>query len=114
MVTYSNEAKRDLLGVDEALLAQYGAVSEQVAQAMAEGVLGPLRADLAVAITGVAGPGGGSVDKPIGLVHFATAIPDGPTETRTLRLGDIGREPVRLASVGTALEMLMERLMDER
>ena len=114
VVTYSNEAKRGLLGVSEGLLAQYGAVSEPVARAMAEGALAPLRADLTVAITGVAGPGGGSADKPVGLVHFATAIPGGPTETRTLRLGDIGRAPVRLASVGTALEMLMERLMDER
>jgi nicotinamide-nucleotide amidase len=114
VVTYSNAAKRDLLGVSDALLAQYGAVSEPVAQAMAEGVLTPLRADLAVAITGVAGPGGGSADKPVGLVHFATAVPGGPTETRVLHLGDIGREPVRLASVETALEMLMGRLTNER
>ncbi len=62
----------------------------------------------------MAGPGGGSADKPVGLVHFATAVPGGPTEARALRLGDIGREPVRLASVVTALEMLLERLMDER
>jgi len=114
LVTYSNDSKRDLLGVSEGLLAQYGAVSEQVARAMAEGALAPLRADLAVAVTGVAGPGGGSADKPVGLVHFATAIPGGPTGTRTLRLGDIGRGPVRLASVGTALEMLIERMIDER
>ncbi len=114
LVTYSNEAKRDLLGVSDVLLAQYGAVSEPVAQAMATGALAALRADLAVSITGVAGPGGGSADKPVGLVHFATAVPGGPTEARALRLGDIGREPVRLASVVTALEMLLERLMDER
>ena len=114
LVTYSNAAKRDLLGVDEALLARHGAVSEPVARAMAEGALAPLDADLAVAITGVAGPGGGSADKPVGLVHFATAVRGGPTIAWMLRLGDIGREPVRLESVRTALQMLLDRLTDER
>ena len=114
LVTYSNAAKRDLLAVDEALLARHGAVSEPVARAMAEGALRPLDADLAVAITGVAGPGGGSADKPVGLVHFATAVRGGPTLARALRLGDIGREPVRLESVRTALQMLLERLTDDR
>ena len=114
LVTYANSAKRDLLGVDEAVLAQYGAVSEPVARAMAEGALAPLGADLAVAITGVAGPGGGSADKPVGLVHFATAARAGSTRARALRLGDIGREAVRLNSVQIALQMLLERLTDER
>ena len=109
-VTYSNEAKIKLLGVHPQLLAQYGAVSEPVARAMAEGVLRALGADLAVAVTGVAGPGGGSADKPVGLVHFAVASRAGPTQPREMRYGDIGREEVRLESVRTALELLKLRL----
>src|SRR5215470_6594765 len=72
-VTYSNEAKMELLGVPEAMLAEHGAVSEPVARAMAEGALAHSHADIAVAVTGVAGPGGGSAAKPVGLVHIATA-----------------------------------------
>ena len=72
-VTYSNEAKAEMLGVDPALIAQQGAVSEAVARAMAEGALARSRADIAVAVTGVAGPGGGTATKPVGLVHFAVA-----------------------------------------
>ena len=78
-VTYSNEAKMDMLGVPEALLRAFGAVSEPVARAMAEGALAKSRAGIAVSITGVAGPGGGTPDKPVGLVHFGLARKDKPT-----------------------------------
>ena len=109
-VTYSNEAKTELAGVDPALIAAHGAVSEPVARAMAEGALARSRADLAVSITGVAGPTGGTPDKPVGTVWFATARRGGDTESRLERFGDLGREGVRLASVETALAMLAERL----
>src|ERR1700761_8344301 len=72
-VTYSNESKRELLGVPAELIARHGAVSAEVARAMALGALGHARADLSVAVTGVAGPGGGTTDKPVGLVHLAAA-----------------------------------------
>jgi nicotinamide-nucleotide amidase len=114
LVTYSNAAKQALLGVAPELLTTHGAVSEAVARAMAEGALGATGARLAVAITGVAGPGGGSAAKPVGLVHFATALAGGGTIARAERYGDIGRSAVRLASVRTALEMLQDRISDER
>ena len=113
LVTYSNPSKSRLVGVTPGLLARYGAVSEPVARAMAEGALIALGADLAVAITGVAGPGGGTPEKPVGLVHFASAAAGAQTRAKALRLGDIGRDAVRLASVRTALQMLQERLKDE-
>ena len=105
-VTYSNEAKTEMLGVDAALIAVHGAVSEPVARAMAEGALAHSRADVAVAVTGIAGPSGGSVDKPVGLVHFAVSRAGRPTIHREMRFGDVGREAVRLDSVRVALEML--------
>jgi len=108
-VTYSNEAKQEMLGVDPALLAAHGAVSTETARAMAEGALARSRAILAVSITGIAGPGGGSAEKPVGLVHFAAAR----TTASGLRLvpverrfGDLGRDAVRMASVEQALELL--------
>jgi nicotinamide-nucleotide amidase len=107
-VTYSNDAKHQMLGVPRGLLDAHGAVSEPVARAMAEGALTASGADLAVSITGIAGPGGGSADKPVGLVHFATARRGGQTWHREMRFGDIGRDEVRLASVRVALEMLSE------
>lgn len=110
LVTYSNAAKTRLLGVDADLIASVGAVSEAVARAMAAGAVRVLGAGLAVAITGVAGPGGGSPDKPVGLVHFASADAKGDIRHREERFGDIGRDEVRLASVRVALEMLLERL----
>ena len=110
LVTYSNAAKTGLLGVDAGLIAEVGAVSEPVARAMASGAVRRLGAGLAVAITGIAGPGGGSADKPVGLVHFASADPGGDVRHLQMRFGDIGREQVRLASVRVALEMLLERL----
>jgi nicotinamide-nucleotide amidase len=105
-VTYSNRAKTEMLGVDAALIAAEGAVSEAVARAMAEGALRHAKADAAVAVTGIAGPGGGSADKPVGLVHIAAARKGGETVHRECRFGDIGRDAVRLAAVRAALEML--------
>jgi len=88
------------------MLRQHGAVSEPVARAMAEGAIRNSTAQLSVAVTGVAGPGGGSDDKPVGLVHIAAARAGEATLHRECRFGDIGRDAVRLASVATALEML--------
>jgi nicotinamide-nucleotide amidase len=105
-VTYSNAAKRELLGVPEATLARHGAVSEAVARAMAEGALARSAADVSVAVTGVAGPGGGSAAKPVGLVHVAAAHRGGAVLHRECRLGDIGRAAVRLASVRAALQLI--------
>jgi nicotinamide-nucleotide amidase len=107
-VTYSNEAKQSMLGVPAEVLDAHGAVSRPTAQAMAEGALAHSPADLAVAITGVAGPGGGSAEKPVGLVHFAAAARAGARIARERRYGDIGRTPVRHASVLEALAMLEE------
>jgi nicotinamide-nucleotide amidase len=105
-VTYSNEAKAEMLGVDPALIASRGAVSEEVARAMAEGALGRSRADVAVSITGVAGPGGGSDAKPVGLVHFGLARRGSPTRHLERRYGDLGRAVVRERAVADALELL--------
>jgi nicotinamide-nucleotide amidase len=99
-VTYSNEAKTEMLGVPAELIARVGAVSHEVAIAMAAGALARSRADLSVSVTGIAGPGGGSADKPVGLVHFGAAR----------RFGDIGRSEVRLATVQEALTMLREMI----
>lgn len=107
-VTYSNQAKQEIIGVPQALLIRHGAVSEDVARAMAQGALSHSLADLAVAVTGVAGPGGGSAEKPVGLVHIAAARKGGETLHRECRFGDIGRGAVRIRSVETALEMLTE------
>lgn len=109
-VTYSNEAKRDLLDVPGDLIADYGAVSEQVARAMAEGALKHSAADLTVSITGIAGPGGGTGLKPVGLVHFATARRGGGIRHQEHRLGDIGRDTVRMRSVEIAFDFLHSRL----
>ncbi len=107
-ITYSNPSKVDLLGVSPDLLAPGGpgAVSEAVARAMAEGAIANSQADVAVAITGVAGPSGGTAEKPVGLVHLAVAVRDGETQHRFRRFGDLGRSAVRLAAVGEALAML--------
>ncbi|MGH7020225.1 MAG: CinA family protein [Brevundimonas sp.] len=107
-VTYSNEAKGEMLGVSDGLLAQFGAVSEPVARAMALGAVARSRASASVSITGVAGPGGGSAEKPVGLVHFATVGPGGPVFHVEHRFGDIGREAVRLESVRVALALLLD------
>ena len=105
-VTYSDEAKREMLGVPMATLKRHGAVSAQTAKAMAVGALKNSRADLAVSITGIAGPGGGSKQKPVGLVYFAVASRDGRRVARKRLYGDIGRRQVRLRSVAEALALL--------
>jgi len=107
-VTYSNEAKQQMLGVTSETLREHGAVSRQTAEAMARGAIARSGADLAVAITGIAGPGGGSADKPVGLVHFAAAARSGALTHREMRYGDIGRSVVREKSVLQALAMLKE------
>jgi nicotinamide-nucleotide amidase len=111
-VTYSNEAKHEVLGVALTTLEQYGAVSRATAEAMARGALGRASADLAVSITGIAGPGGGTPSKPVGLVHFAAASRGGALLTHEARYGDIGRAEVRRKSVLQALSML-DRLASE-
>jgi nicotinamide-nucleotide amidase len=108
LVTYSNEAKVELLGVSASLIAGKGAVSEDVAKAMAEGALAHSAADLAVAITGIAGPDGGSPDKPVGLVHFAVARRGRPVVHARHIFPDAGRAAIRLASVRVALSMLRD------
>lgn len=109
-VTYSNAAKVGMLGVDFDLIMRYGAVSAEVARAMAEGALRCSAADFAVAVTGIAGPGGGTIEKPVGLVHLATApAPEGHL-ARVCRFGDIGRSAVRLATVREAFAMIDEAL----
>jgi nicotinamide-nucleotide amidase len=106
-VTYSNESKTELLGVDPALIAHFGAVSEDVVRAMATGALARSPADIAVAVTGIAGPGGGSEDKPVGLVWFGLATRESVTSEKRIFPG--GRAKVRAATVAHALE-LMERV----
>jgi nicotinamide-nucleotide amidase len=106
LVTYSNDAKRELLGVAAETLAAHGAVSEATAREMAAGALRASHANLAVSITGVAGPGGGSAEKPVGLVHFACSGPGDRLVAVERRYGDIGRSAVRLASVVQALALL--------
>ena len=107
-VTYTNEAKQAMLGVPAATLGQFGAVSRETAEAMATGALANAPAELVVSVTGIAGPGGGSADKPVGLVHFAAAARRGGLIHRERRYGDIGRSQVRNASVVEALDMLRE------
>jgi len=107
-VTYTNEAKHQMLGVPLTTLEKFGAVSRDTAEAMARGALGHADADLAVATTGIAGPTGGSAEKPVGLVHFAAASRSGALLHRERRFGDIGRTEVRRRSVIEALAMLTE------
>ena len=107
-VTYSNEAKREMIGVANATLKAHGAVSREVALEMAEGAIGNSGANISVAVTGIAGPGGGSEEKPVGLVHLAAARRGSKPIHREMRYGDIGRSGIRLATVHTALEMLIE------
>src|SRR6476646_2757385 len=107
-VTYSNDAKRVMLGVNATTLTTFGAVSKETATQMAVGALERAGVDLAVAITGIAGPGGATPGKPVGLVHFAVAARDGRIVHREHRFGAIGRSAVRQRSVVEALRMLME------
>lgn len=105
-VTYSNAAKQAMLDVPAEALERFGAVSRQTAEAMAQGALAHSDADLSVSITGVAGPGGGSLEKPVGLVHLTAAARDGRRLDHEARYGDIGRGEVRRKSVLQALAML--------
>lgn len=107
-ITYSNQAKIDLLDVRGDTLERCGAVSRQTALEMVEGVLSRSACDVAVAVTGIAGPGGGSAEKPVGLVHLAAKARTGAVLHREMRYGDGGRSQIRLATVRTALEMLEE------
>ncbi|HET9889021.1 MAG TPA: nicotinamide-nucleotide amidohydrolase family protein, partial [Mycobacterium sp.] len=108
VVSYSNEAKAELLGVDPALIEAHGAVSEPVAEAMAAGALQRFGADTAVAITGIAGPGGGTEEKPVGTVCFSVKA-DGRTDTRTLRLPG-NRSDIRERSTTVAMHLLRRLL----
>src|SRR5262249_8806213 len=107
-ITYSNDAKRVMLGVDATTLATFGAVSKETATQMAVGALERTGVDLNVSITGIAGPGGATPRRPVGLVHLAAAARDGRIIHRECRFGAIGRTAVRLRSVVEALRMLME------
>ena len=110
-VTYSNEAKTEMLGVPTSLIKNFGAVSPEVAQAMAIGAIKNSRAQITLSITGIAGPGGGTAAKPVGLVHFATChIKPGETHPECAaherQFGDIGRAEIRFQAVLTAFELI--------
>ena len=109
-VTYSNEAKAEMLGVPLDLIRRHGAVSPEVARAMAEGALSHSVADLAVAVTGIAGPGGATPTKPVGLVEFACARRGGHTAPVTRHYGKADRARIRLLAVETALGLLEQAL----
>ncbi|WSH67180.1 CinA family protein [Rhizobium ruizarguesonis] len=109
-VTYTNGAKIEMLGVQAETLLRFGAVSEETARQMVHGALFRSRAEIAVAVTGIAGPGGGSAEKPVGLVHLAAKSRAGALIHRKMHYGDIGRIEVRLATVRTALEMVRSLL----
>jgi len=109
-VTYSNEAKEQMLDVSRDVLAEHGAVSQAVALAMAEGAIRNSVAEISIAVTGIAGPGGGSVEKPVGLVHVAAARKDAGAVHKEFCFGDIGRTAIRLATVKAALELLREEI----
>jgi nicotinamide-nucleotide amidase len=110
-VTYSNESKSEMLGVPPELIERRGAVSQEVALAMADGALKNSRADIAVAVTGIAGPDGGSEQKPVGLVHIAAAKRGGARLHEEHRFGDIGRNKVQAESTVAALT-LIQKLLD--
>jgi nicotinamide-nucleotide amidase len=109
-VTYSNAAKAEILGVAGDVIADYGAVSEPVARLMAEGAMEQSRANLAIAVTGIAGPGGGTPMKPVGTVHLACARENKAMLHEMLTLGDIGRYEIRMATVEAALNMIKAQI----
>jgi len=109
-VTYTNRAKMEVLKVPKEIIQNHGAVSEQCARAMAEGAIHASASTLSVAVTGIAGPGGGSDQKPVGLVHMAAHIRDGLTWHEEHQYGDIGRENVRLETVKSALRLAQKLL----
>lgn len=106
-VTYANRAKIEMIGVDEDLIERWGAVSESVAKAMAEGARETAGVEVSVAVTGIAGPGGGSETKPVGLVYLACTTAAGTTVVEK-RFGDIGRQQVREATLIAALDLVLE------
>lgn len=106
-VTYSNQAKQDCLDVEAALIERFGAVSAETAAAMAAGLLALTPAELALSVTGIAGPDGGSLAKPVGLVYFGCGT-RGAIATVEKRFGDIGRENVRIAAVAAGLDLLRQ------
>jgi nicotinamide-nucleotide amidase len=105
-VTYANSAKTAMIGVDAGLIREHGAVSAEVGRAMADGALKTADADIAVAVTGIAGPGGGTPEKPVGLVFIGIASRKAVTDVQRFEFGDIGREGVRIATVREALKLL--------
>jgi nicotinamide-nucleotide amidase len=107
-VTYSNAAKIECLGVSPRILEDFGAVSAEAARAMAAGALAHSPAGIVVSITGIAGPGGGSPGKPVGLVHYGLARRGGAIVGVEKRFGDLGRDGVRSAAVAKAIELLLE------
>ncbi|NQV19863.1 MAG: CinA family protein [Rhodospirillales bacterium] len=109
-VTYTNISKHEMLGVPSDVITQHGAVSEPVARAMAEGAVAKSRAQASVAVTGVAGPSGGTPDKPVGLVHIAAAREGKDTLHRECRFGNVGRSEVRRLTVEAALDLLRTQL----
>jgi len=111
-ITYSNEAKNQMLDVSSESLARFGAVSEAVAKEMAYGAIAASRADVSVSVTGIAGPGGGSEEKPVGLVCFGLCEIGASPIAKSIKFGDVGRTNVRRQTVQTALEMLLEALED--
>ncbi len=116
-VTYSYESKTEMLGVPTELLQKHGAVSGEVVEAMAKGAIARSRAHISVSVTGIAGPAGGTAEKPVGLVWFGRAVRDGPSKVqrRIFEAGPPGpesREAIRRAATETALEMLMEAIDD--
>lgn len=109
-VTYSNRAKEEVLGVPGDLIADYGAVSEPVARMMAEGALEASRANIAISVTGIAGPGGGTPLKPVGTVHIACLRENRAMIHELRQFGDIGRHEVRMATLEVALEMIRAQI----
>src|SRR5690606_14530617 len=112
-VTYANQAKMAMIDVSEKTLAEYGAVSEQTAREMAEGARKVSGVDFAIAVTGIAGPGGGSAEKPVGLVYLACAGASGTTCRKEL-YGDLGRDGIREATIVTALKLVLENLKNDQ
>jgi len=108
-VTYTNDAKHEMLGVSKDILRKNGAVSQECAVAMADGALARSKASIACSITGIAGPGGGSAEKPVGLVYLACAAKDRPTQHKRLLLPDRDRAVVRLESALAALQMINDQ-----
>jgi nicotinamide-nucleotide amidase len=112
-VVYSNAAKTELLGVPQEMIVAHGAVSEAVACAMAEGALERANVRLAVAVTGIAGPTGGTPEKPVGLVHIAAAREGRATLHERHLFGEIGRHAIRMSSVEAMLHLILRQAQDE-